>query len=159
VRTRRRQVAPEMVARRAVALALCAVARAALDACERAGAVDDDRPELALATLERWCRGEATRADVRRARAGLAAWRAASRWAPGPPADPLACVRGALWAAADFAARNLWSQERRSGACTGATRCLLAFEADEDAALARASNVYAAALADAERELEIVRTA
>ena len=45
-------------------LALCDVASMALRAVEDGGALTDDRPELALAALRRWCAGEASLDDV-----------------------------------------------------------------------------------------------
>lgn len=45
-------------------MALCDVAALALHSAESMGALRDDRPELALAALRRWCVGEATLDEV-----------------------------------------------------------------------------------------------
>jgi hypothetical protein len=71
--------------------ALCEVTEAALRAIDAAGVLDDDRPELALATLRRWCAGTSTIEEV-----DLAANEATESWSAGFASPAARAAYGAV---------------------------------------------------------------
>lgn len=122
--------------------ALCAVCRLTLARTEELGLIDDDRPELVLAVIERWCAGEATSAELRAVRREL--------YYPDP--SMLNVARGAIWAALEHAiGQARWRTRRVANACERAAHALtwsddLRREEDRAAAEARVREVYETAM-------------
>ena len=122
--------------------ALCAVCRLALARTEELGLVDDDRPELVLAVIERWCAGEATSADVRAVR-----WDLHHR-----PPSMLNVARSAIWNTLEHAVgQSRWRPRRVAGVLERTSHALtwsddLRREEDRAAAEARVREVYEAAM-------------
>lgn len=138
------------------ARALLAVARLVHAECERAGVVVDDRPELVLTAVARWCEGTATADELRALRNDL--------YAPGPGYDASAgrgAGRGAARAlrglASDLAAyvgggRGIAREKSRQQALDAAWICLKRLGETEAAAKARVRTTYVEALCDRQDE-------
>jgi hypothetical protein len=121
--------------------ALCDVVELGLRALEARGGLTDDRPDLALATLRRWCAGEATEDELDAAAdAASVAWTAAF----GTPAGPAfaAVDRLALAAQDELAALD----DAAVAGVLGAVRDALAAGGERrDAAEARVRAAWRAA--------------
>jgi hypothetical protein len=113
------------------------VASLVVSEAERAGHLDDDRPELALAELRRWCDGEGSPDAVIAALDQVAEvffeHRAASAAAW--------CV---LWACRVQSARRGREAEVHESALARAREALMALGADADEARARVALAYSA---------------
>lgn len=130
-----RRVPPELAA-------LCDVAEVALRAVEARGLLNDDRPELALATLRRWCEGRCPVEEL-----DAAAAEASDAWSQGF-ATPAACAYGAIdWLClAALDERPVLDDEVRDGVLGNVRDALVALGEPREAAAARASGEYRAAL-------------
>lgn len=125
------------------AFALCAVAELALVALESAGLLDDDRPELCLAVVRRWCLGEATDDEIDdAARIATEAWEAA---AERPSAPAYSCVDWLCLLAQDDLAGGV-DAELRGYVMAHAVACLALHGEPRDAARARCERVFEGAL-------------
>lgn len=123
--------------------ALCEVAQMALTAVESAGLLTDDRPELSLAVVRRWCVGEADDDEVDdAARAATEAWEAADRAQSGPA---YSCVDWLCLTAQDDLAGGV-DPETFGYVLANAVECLVLAGENPEAARARAQRVYDAAL-------------
>jgi hypothetical protein len=122
--------------------ALCDVADLALRAVEARGELTDDRPDLALATLRRWCERECSVEELdAAAEAASEAWSAAF----GSPAErAFAAVDWLCLAAQDELAAV--DDESRRRVIDGVRDALVALGERRDAAGARVSAAYRAAL-------------
>lgn len=130
-----RRVPPELAA-------LCDVAELALRAVEARGQLADDRPELALATLRRWCEGRCAVEEL-----DAAAAEATDAWSAGF-STPAACAYSAIdWlclAAQDE--RPVLDDEVRDRVLGNVRDALVALGEARDAAAARTAGAYRAAL-------------
>ncbi len=134
-----------------IARSLVAVARHVHDEFERAGRLTDDVPELVLATVTRWCRGEATVAEVRAARAELYAPRAVFRNTAihdvaSVPLRELLCMLRAVTSYVCGGGAVAWRELARQAVLGWARDCLRWCGEPGEAAQARVEAIYNAAL-------------
>lgn len=129
--------------------ALIAVARLAHAEVERAGLLADDAPEQVLAAVARWCEspGEATEAEVREAACELTG----SQSGHDPAKRARALLQGCARDVADSLSVGtaLWREVLGSSARERAAACLAVLGEPEEAARARVTAVYEAALREA----------
>jgi hypothetical protein len=124
-------------------LALCDVAAMALRVVEDAGALTDDRPELALAALRRWCVGEATLDEVdEAAESATDAWSQAFET---PAATAYGAVDWLCLGAQDDL--DVIDDELSSRVLENARDTLVALGEAHDAAVSRVSNSFRWSLA------------
>jgi hypothetical protein len=130
-----RRVPPELAA-------LCDVAELGLRAVEARGMLGDDRPELALATLRRWCEGRCTVEEL-----DAAAVDANDAWVQGF-ATPAACAYHAidLLCLAALDERSVLDEEVRDEVLGDVRDALVALGEPPEAAAARVANERRAAL-------------
>lgn len=134
-------------------MALCDVAAMALARAETAGALHDDRPELCLAALRRWCAGDATLDEV-----DAAAQEATDAWSQGfttPAAPAFGAIDWLCLGAQD--ALGAVDDELRAHVLANARDTLAALGEDVDAAAQQVQDTFRAAFAA--RRAETVTTA
>jgi hypothetical protein len=122
--------------------ALCDVAELGLRAVEARGLLGDDRPDLALATLRRWCEGRCTVEELDAAAAE--ATEAVSLGFATPAALAYGAVDWLCLAAQDE--RPVLDDEVREWVLRNVRDALVALGEPREAAAARASGAYRAAL-------------
>lgn len=123
-------------------VALCDVAELALRAVEARGHLTDDRPELALATLRRWCAGACSVEELDAAAEAVSeAWSGAFET---PAACAFAAVDWLCLAAQDELA--VVDEESRRRVLDNVRDALVALGEGRDAARARAQAAYRVAL-------------